>query len=238
VQRGSWIILLIALVASATPHGAHTQAQSPALPSATAGNWVLNEVLTSEDIRRMASGGVVTRRLDTPAGYTGAHLVAAATIPTTANEIFETLSDCESFHIFLPHLEECLNIYPEGVDPESVRSFDQRQRVRISVAFLRWDLTFTHQVLIQPPYLISWELKDGDLAQSLGYWRVFALADDEHILVYRVLVDPGTGIPMRLQEALMRRDLPRMVQAMKDEILSRRVKRAVANGRRDEVRAN
>jgi ribosome-associated toxin RatA of RatAB toxin-antitoxin module len=218
MQQTGILILLSILMVSFDPYKTYAQVQHE--------GDVLEHVLTPEDLKDLSSGSVIIRRMDAPNAWKAVSLIAATAIAATAEQIFETLIDCEGFPTFLPHIEGCHNEYPGGADPTSMKTFDQWQRVRISLAGLNWELAFTHRMAIEFPYLIAWELRDGDLEESTGYWRIIPVADNESILVQRILINPGTRIPPRLQEILIRRDLRAMVQAMKTEVLLRRSQRA------------
>ena len=213
---------LAVVLAMLSPAVAGERLQSAVFPPFSTENPIAEEELSEEDLEEMAAGETIVRSRPVPEGYTGTHVMSAAMVPASVEEIFETVIDCDSLHNFVPRLEECKNIYAEGADPATATTFKQYQKLHFSFAFITREITYTNYMFLERPHVIGWVLKEGDIDASEGYWRVIPYDDSKNILLYNVFNNPGIAIPRRIQESLTKRDLPGTVEAFRDEILARR----------------
>ena len=211
---------LVSLVVSSAT--ADERPQSPVFPPFSMDNPIAEENLSDEDLKEMAAGEVIVRSRPVPEGYKGTHVMSAAMVPASVEEIFAAVIDCDSLHEFVPRLEECTNIYAEGADPATATTFDQYQKLLFSFAFIKREITYTNHMFLIRPHVIGWVLKEGDVDASEGYWRVIPYNEEQNILLYNVFNNPGIAIPTRIQESLTKRDLPGTVEAFRTEILARR----------------
>lgn len=94
---------------------------------------------------------------------------------------------------------------------------DQRDIVEFWVKVFGWILKFrTLYSWDETNYKINWTLDknfDNSLVQQDGYWQLYSIDDNHTLIRYGSVVVLRKFIPMAIQEILVRRDLPKTMDA-------------------------
>lgn len=90
----------------------------------------------------------------------------------------------------------------------------QRIRHRMNYSWYLPHLTFEVRATYDRPSRISIERTSGDLARLRGSWALQSDGDDT-IAHYAVDLEPGFWVPRWIERAALRRDLPKMLRALR-----------------------
>ncbi len=195
--------------------------KSPVFPAWDMKNPLAEEKLTAEQLKELEEGEIITFARPKPKGWDGAHVVAVGLVKAPVEKIYEVVMDCTGQPRYTPHLEECKNTYSPGTDPATATTYKQYQKLKFGFGFISKEVTYTNSMFAIRPWVSGWVLDKGDIAQSIGYWRVIPYKDGANLLLYDVYSDPGMAVPDFIQEALTKSDLPNTVAAFREEILRR-----------------
>ncbi len=190
-QRQRWRATLVAL---ATLAGAQAAAQ-PDL------SWIDRDAVASGEII------VNTDRGDRPLTVL---VRIAAEIDAPAAAIWKILTACEIAPEYVPNVVSCKKL--EELDGGRADLFVQTIK---PIFFLP---TFEHVFRLDyTPYTrIDVHRVSGPIAHMEGSWWLVPQESGSILLVYDVAVDPGLPIPRFLVRATMKRDLPKIVEAVRE----------------------
>ena len=204
---------------------------SPIFPKFVLENALAEEKLGKADFARLDKGDVIVLSRPIPKGREGTHVVAVAVVKGAAQDIFDVVMDCLGQPEFVPHLTTCKNTYPEGVAPAEAKRYKQYQKLKFGFGFISKSVEYTNDMFAIRPYVSGWVLdpkNKGDIQDSEGYWRVIPYKDGANILLYDVYNNPGMAVPDWIQEMLVKSDLPKTVEAMRDRVYALQKSRAGA----------
>lgn len=144
--------------------------------------------------------------------------IALGLVEATPERVFAVVTDNARFAEFMPYVEEStLEIRPDG-------ALVNRQRLDLPwpVRDREYEVSLVNEVVAdaEPPlWRSSWTHVEGfgNIEDSQGAWRVFA-CDGIALVEYRVLTDPGGGIPTFLKNSATRRSLGRPIEAVRERV--------------------
>lgn len=183
---------------------------SAAAPAADDGpdlDWIDRDAL--------AAGAVLVRadRGDRPLTV----LVKVATLVDAApQDIWSVLTACEIAPEYVPNVVSCRSL--EKVDDGTAELFLQ---VVKPAFFLP---TFEHVFRLDyTPYMrIDVHRVSGPIERMDGSWWLLPQPAGDILLVYELQLDPGIPVPRFFVRATMKRDLPRVVQAVRERAEAQR----------------
>jgi hypothetical protein len=134
----------------------------------------------------------------------------AAEIDAPAAAIWKILTACEIAPEYVPNVVSCKKL--EELDGGRADLFVQTIK---PIFFLP---TFEHVFRLDyTPYTrIDVHRVSGPIAHMEGSWWLLPQESGSILLVYDVAVDPGLPIPRFLVRATMKRDLPKIVEAVRE----------------------
>jgi polyketide cyclase/dehydrase/lipid transport protein len=134
----------------------------------------------------------------------------AAEVDAAPAAIWKILTACELAPEYIPNVVSCKKV--EELDGGRADLFVQTIK---PIFFLP---TFEHVFRLDyTPYTrIDVHRVSGPIAHMEGSWWLVPQDDGRILLVYEVAVDPGLPIPRFLVRATMRRDLPKIVEAVRE----------------------
>lgn len=203
--------------------------ESPVFPLFVIENGIAEEKLTKKELEKIEKGEVVVLSRAVPKGREGTHVVAVALVKAPAQEIFEVVMDCKGQPKFVPHLAKCKNTYAPGVPPAEASHYLQYQKLKFGFGFVSKEVEYTNAMFAIRPYVSGWVLdkkNKGDIDDSEGYWRIIPYKEGTNILLYDVYNNPGMAVPDWIQEILVKSDLPKTVEAMRDRVYELQKNRA------------
>lgn len=144
----------------------------------------------------------------------GGRVLAAIDIPAPASVVWSVMLDCERAPLYVPGLQSCA-IVERAADGLS----DVREH-RIRWIALLPNLRLRFRTDYEPERTIRVRRISGDLAAMRGLW---VLEPREGGTVTRLHYDfhlaPRTPLPAGLVRAGMMRDAPKVLEAVRDEVL-------------------
>jgi ribosome-associated toxin RatA of RatAB toxin-antitoxin module len=166
----------------------------------------------SAQLERLARGEVVVIA-DIEASRPEVEVAAAVQIAASPQRIFRTMTDCAQALEFVPHLEVCrvLESAPDGSWQIIEHGVD------LSWYLPRMDYVFRAEY--EPFRRIRFSHVRGDLRENRGTWELHPADEGETIatiLTYRVHVEPRSFMPRWIVRSSLRRDLPRMLRALRE----------------------
>ncbi len=134
----------------------------------------------------------------------------AAEVKATPTAIWKILTACEVAPEYVPNVVSCKKV--EELDGGRADMFVQTIK---PIFFLP---TFEHVFRLDyTPYSrIDVHRVSGPIEHMEGSWWLLPQENGSILLVYDVAVDPGLPIPRFLVRATMKRDLPKIVQAVRE----------------------
>jgi hypothetical protein len=135
---------------------------------------------------------------------------ASATVRIHARRqvVWSLITSCAEELNLVPGLVEC-----EVLETAPDRSW-QRIRHRMNYSWYLPRLTFEVRASYEEPSRVSIERISGDLRVLRGSWRLRS-EGDETIAYYTVDLAPGFWVPHWMVRAALRRDLPKMLRALR-----------------------
>jgi polyketide cyclase/dehydrase/lipid transport protein len=134
----------------------------------------------------------------------------AAIVHAPPEAIWRVLIACDVSPQYVPNVVSCRSL--EKINGGSSELFVQKIK---AIFFLP---TFEHVFRLDyTPYRrIDVHRVSGPIAQLDGSWWLLQQPDGATLLVYEVAVDPGMPVPRFFVRATLRRDLPRVVAAVRE----------------------
>lgn len=192
LRRRHWLARCAALPLLA---GAlHTNAQ-PDL------SWVDRSAVAAREII------VVADRDDRPLTV---HVRIAAEVAAPATAIWDVLKACEVAPEYVPNVVSCRKL--EELDGGRAELFVQTIK---PIFFLP---TFEHVFRLdyRPYTRIGVHRVSGPIAHMEGAWWLVPQANGRILLVYELALDPGMPIPRFMVRATLKRDLPKVIAAVRE----------------------
>lgn len=184
----------IAAVAAAALYGSGAAAQ----PDLT---WMDRKAVAAGEIL------VVAERGDRPLTV---EVKIAAEVNAPPEAIFAVLEACEIAPEYVPNVEKCTKL--EELDQGRADLFVQEIK---PIFFLP---TFEHVFRLDyTPYTrIDVHRVSGPIAHMEGSWWLVPQDNGHILLVYELSLDPGMPIPRFLVRATLKRDLPKVMNAVRE----------------------
>ena len=193
--RGAARVLFLAVLATSAG------AQEPDL------SWIDHATLASGAVQ------VVTDRAERPLTVR----VRLATFVEAAPEmIWKVLRACELAPEYVPNVTACRSL--EMVDDGNAELFVQT----VKPAFFLPSFEHVFRLDYDPYRRIDVHKVSGPIEHMEGTWWLLPQDDGKILLVYDLALDPGMPLPRFLVRATLKRDLPRLVAAVRDLAQSHR----------------
>lgn len=134
----------------------------------------------------------------------------AALIEAEPAEIWEVLTACELAPEYVPNVVSCRLL--ETLDGGRAELFVQV----VKPAFFLPRFEHVFRLDYEPFERVRVHRVSGPIAYMEGTWELLPRPDGKTLLLYDLEVDPGMPVPRFWLRATMRRDIPRIVEAVRD----------------------
>ena len=151
-----------------------------------------------------------------PESERGREVRAAIRIRASAEHIFSAMTDCKTALQFVPHLRKCVLL---ETDPTTGAETIEHE---VDYGWYAPAINYTFRAEYEPNRSVTFTTVVGDLSRNEGRWELTPLNPDtatgesETLLTYRVIVVPRIRIPQSWVRASLTRELPRMLQALRE----------------------
>ena len=164
-------------------------------------DWIDRDALAAREVQ------IVVERSDRPLT---AEVRLAAEVDAPATAIWDVLKACEIAPEYVPNVQSCKKL--EELDGGRAELFVQTIK---PVFFLP---TFEHEFRLDyTPYSrIDVNRVSGPIAHLQGTWWLLPQDNGRILLVYELELDPGMPIPRFLVRATLKRDLPKVISAVRE----------------------
>jgi ribosome-associated toxin RatA of RatAB toxin-antitoxin module len=136
---------------------------------------------------------------------------AAIRIEAPPGQVYAAMTDCREALQFVPNLRECVVLER---DPQG------RSEVISHVSDIGWFMPstrYTFRADYDPRRSIAFRHVAGDFRENEGRWELVADDDGRATIVrYWVRVVPNVPVPQWAVRGLLRRELPKLLQALRD----------------------
>lgn len=174
---------------------------------------VADETEPSPDLgwidRSALDAGEVVLRNERPDRPLSVLVRLAVKIDAPPETVWNVLTACEVSPDYVPNIVSCRSL--EKLDDGRAELFVQ---VVKAVFFLP---TFEHvfRLNYEPYWRIGVQRVSGPIERLDGTWWLIPEDDDSTLLLYEQALDPGMPIPRFMVRATLRRDLPRVLEAVR-----------------------
>jgi len=164
-------------------------------------DWIDRDAIAAREVQ------VFVERSDRPLT---AEVKLAAEVDAQATAIWDVLKACEIAPEYVPNVQSCKKL--EELDGGRAELFVQTVK---PVFFLP---TFEHEFRLDyTPYSrIDVNRVSGPIAHMQGTWWLVPEDNGRILLVYELALDPGMPIPRFLVRATLKRDLPKVITAIRE----------------------
>ena len=164
-------------------------------------DWIDRDAIAAREVQ------IFVERSDRPLT---AELRLAAEVDAPATAIWDVLKACEIAPEYVPNVQSCTKL--EELDGGRAELFVQTVK---PVFFLP---TFQHEFRLDyTPYSrIDVNRVSGPIAHMQGTWWLLPEDNGRILLVYELALDPGMPIPRFLVRATLKRDLPKVIAAVRE----------------------
>lgn len=138
------------------------------------------------------------------------HVRVAAYVAAPATAIWDVLRDCQLAPEYVPNVVSCRSL--ELVDGGSGELFVQT----VKPAFFMPSFEHVFRLDYTPYSRIDVHRVSGPIAHMEGSWLLLPQDDGEILLLYELSLDPGIPVPRFFVRATLKRDLPRLLQAVRE----------------------
>lgn len=135
----------------------------------------------------------------------------AALIDARSEAIWEVITDCAAAPEYVPNVVACKHL--ERLD-DGADVFTQTIRPPIFL-IPRFEQVFRLEYTPYERIDMTW-IRGGPVDRLQGAWWLLAHGDDEVLLVHNLEVEPAVPIPRFVLRATMRRELKKIMEAIKD----------------------
>ena len=164
-------------------------------------DWIDRDAIAAREVQ------IFVERSDRPLT---AEVRLAAEVDAPATAIWDVLKACEIAPEYVPNVQSCKKV--EELDGGRAELFVQTIK---PVFFLP---TFQHEFRLDyTPYSrIDVNRVSGPIAHMQGTWWLLPEDNGRILLVYELALDPGMPIPRFLVRATLKRDLPKVIAAVRE----------------------
>jgi len=164
-------------------------------------DWIDRDAIAAREVQ------IFVERSDRPLT---AEVRLAAEVDAPATAIWDVLKACEIAPEYVPNVQTCKKL--EELDGGRAELFVQTIK---PVFFLP---TFQHEFRLDyTPYSrIDVNRVSGPIAHMQGTWWLLPEDNGRILLVYELALDPGMPIPRFLVRATLKRDLPKVIAAVRE----------------------
>ena len=164
-------------------------------------DWIDREAIAAREVQ------VYVEKSDRPLT---SEVKVAVEIDAPATAIWDVLKACEISPEYVPNVVSCKKL--EVLDDGRAELFEQTIK---PIFFMP---TFQHVFRLDyTPYArIDVNRVSGPIAHMQGIWWLLPQDNGRILLVYELELDPGMPIPRFMVRATLRRDLPKLVAAVRD----------------------
>ena len=164
-------------------------------------DWIDRDAIAAREVQ------VFVERSDRPLT---ADVKVAVEVDAPATAIWDVLKACEIAPEYVPNVQSCRRL--EELDGGRAELFVQTIK---PVFFLP---TFQHEFRLDyTPYSrIDVNRVSGPIAHMQGTWWLLPEDNGRILLVYELALDPGMPIPRFLVRATLKRDLPKVIAAVRE----------------------
>ena len=164
-------------------------------------DWIDRDAIAAREVQ------IFVERSDRPLT---AEVKLAAEVDAPATAIWDVLKACEIAPEYVPNVQSCRRL--EELDGGRAELFVQTIK---PVFFLP---TFQHEFRLDyTPYSrIDVNRVSGPIAHMQGTWWLLPEDNGRILLVYELALDPGMPIPRFLVRATLKRDLPKVIAAVRE----------------------
>ena len=164
-------------------------------------DWLDRDAIAAREVQ------IYVERSDRPLT---AEVKLAAEVDAPATAIWDVLKACEIAPEYVPNVQSCRKL--QELDGGRAELFVQTIK---PVFFMP---TFEHQFRLDyTPYSrIDVNRVSGPIAHLHGTWWLLPQDNGRILLVYELALDPGMPIPRFMVRATLKRDLPKVLAAVRD----------------------
>lgn len=182
--------------------------------SEVAKNYVVPDpapLMTEARLAEMAQGEILVLKQDTASkgkGTAGSGL-AMTLIDAPVDAVWGYLVDFEKQPEYMPRIETAV-AYSEDGNETGIK-----QTVKVA-----WKTVIYHilETRDKENYILRWRLdhsKENDIAETVGSWQLVPYQETKTVAIYSLNVDSGMRVPKFIENFLMTRDLPGLLEALK-----------------------
>lgn len=167
------------------------------------------------DRTALETGEILVRTEKDPRPLTVSVKVAEL-IAAPPRAIWDVLVACQVAPEYVPNVVSCRSL--EVVDDGRAELFVQK----VKPAFFLPTFEHVFRLDYDPYRRIDVHRVSGPIARMDGTWWLLPQADGETLLVYELALDPGMPVPRFFVRATLKRDLPRILAAVRQRAEARR----------------
>jgi len=175
-----------------------------ACSAARAQDWTLS----ADDLQRLDRREVLVPNGAGPERNDG-NFRAAIEIDAPADQVFRTMTDCAQALKFVPHLTRCavLETAPDG---------SQTILHEVDYGWFLPRASYVFRAEYQSYERVRFSVVRGDFAENDGVWQLMPRRDGAATVVtYRAHVVPRLYVPRWIALALLKRNLPALMQGLR-----------------------
>jgi hypothetical protein len=139
-----------------------------------------------------------------------AEIQVAVEIDAPATAIWDVLKACEISPEYVPNVQSCTKL--EDLDGGRAALFKQT----IKPVFFLASFEHVFRLDFTPYTRIDVNRVSGPIAHLQGTWWLLPQGNGRILLVYELALDPGMPIPRFLVRATLKRDLPKVLAAVRE----------------------
>jgi ribosome-associated toxin RatA of RatAB toxin-antitoxin module len=168
------------------------------------------EIPLSEAEARLVARREVLVRATLDANHRRGTVRAAVLIDAPPSVVFHAMTHCADAFEFVPHLRACR--VQESAPDASFRIVEHEIDFGWYTPRIRW----TFRADFVPDESIAFRQVSGDFKKNEGAWELEAGADGQSTLLkYRAAIDPPSFIPNWLARSTYKRELPQMLDDLR-----------------------
>jgi len=163
-----------------------------------------------DDWQALTAGETVTSETNATEPSAGRSFQSAAIIPAPPNRVWEVLIDFESRPNYMPNMKEVRVVRVDG------NRVWLAERLRVMFTTIRYQIIAKLDPQRGVRDLDS--TAPHDIASTTGSYQLTPLAHGQTLLTYRARVDTGKPVPHFVENMLLKRSLPHVVEGFRSEV--------------------